>query len=931
MDYKKIICYLLCCLVIPRLHAQNFGAVPNDIHWRQLQSPTARIIFPNGYDSTANRIAIITEALYQHRRDSIGSFHQPVSILLHPFTTVSNGFVALAPFRSEFFLHPPSQALENGALYWPDQLALHEYRHVQQYESFNTGLSKLAGILFGENARSLANAAAVPDWFFEGDAVYNEIFYSAEGRGRLPAFLDGMQQIIQAGNPPTYAVLRNGSFKKYTPNHYQLGYVLTAYGYATYGADFWSKVSREAASFRPLFYPFQGAVKKYAGIPFKQFVQDAFRFYQDTREKDTMSTTLQWLTSTRKHDVVDYRFPYPGENGSMIVLKNSYKKIPAFFKIDKNGQEHFIQQNLISGESYFSYRAGKIITGFDVPDIRYAYKRFTGIKTIDVETGEAKTILRKAPLFTPDISPDQKQIVAIEMPSYMQTNLVVLNENGEMINRYAAEPDIYFSYPKFSADGQSVYVIIKNDQGEMGIQLINKLSGKATTILPVQKRILGNPVVQGDTLLVICAHDAEQEVWAITGTTCFKAAIHGHQVYQAMLSGKGDLVISTFTLQGYRLASVAPAWQAITAADTLRPIIIQPVLTQKENDLLENLSPQNFLTTKYNKFTHPFHFHSWNPVLDDPEYSFYLYGQDLLNIQQSQLYYTYNANEQSHTIGFSDIYGGWVLQPFLQVTQSWDRQATYRADTVFSWNESNVGVGWQLPLNFSGSRQYRALTATIAFHFNAVQWTGMAKDLLKNYNLNYLQYRLEYKAASQQARQQIYPPWAQYFSFQYVATNGGEYARQWNLNARLFLPGIVSTHSLVLSTAIQHTDSRQQYFFSNNFQPARGYTAYRLPLNAQAGATYHFPLVYPDWGFGQIVFFSRIRAAVFYDQGWGKSYTQQRFTFRSFGVEMYLDTKWWNQQPVTVGLRYSRLLDAAPFNLQPNQWEVIMPVKLFRQ
>lgn len=31
------------------------------------------------------------------------------------------------------------------------------------------------------------------------------------------------------------------------------------------------------------------------------------------------------------------------------------------------------------------------------------------------------------------------------------------------------------------------------------------------------------------------------------------------------------------------------------------------------------------------------------------------------------------------------------------------------------------------------------------------------------------------------------------------------------------------------------------------------------------GVNYHFPIVYPDWGFANIIFFQRIRANAFYD------------------------------------------------------------------
>ncbi|RYD92517.1 MAG: hypothetical protein EOP50_12600, partial [Sphingobacteriales bacterium] len=91
--------------------------------------------------------------------------------MLHPNTTLANGYVGLAPFRSELYLVPGSNIFEFGNLPWSDQLAIHEYRHVQQYNQFNRGLSHLAGVVLGQEARALANAAAVPDWFFEGDAV----------------------------------------------------------------------------------------------------------------------------------------------------------------------------------------------------------------------------------------------------------------------------------------------------------------------------------------------------------------------------------------------------------------------------------------------------------------------------------------------------------------------------------------------------------------------------------------------------------------------------------------------------------------------------------------------------------------------------------------------------------------------------------------
>jgi hypothetical protein len=63
--------------------------------------------------------------------------------------------VGLGPFRSEFYTNPAQNAFELGAVSWMDNLALHEFRHVQQYSNFNKGLSKAATFLFGEQGQLL--------------------------------------------------------------------------------------------------------------------------------------------------------------------------------------------------------------------------------------------------------------------------------------------------------------------------------------------------------------------------------------------------------------------------------------------------------------------------------------------------------------------------------------------------------------------------------------------------------------------------------------------------------------------------------------------------------------------------------------------------------------------------------------------------------
>ena len=63
----------------------------------------------------------------------------------------------------------------------------------------------------------------------------------------------------------------------------------------------------------------------------------------------------------------------------------------------------------------------------------------------------------------------------------------------------------------------------------------------------------------------------------------------------------------------------------------------------------------------------------------------------------------------------------------------------------------------------------------------------------------------------------------------------------------------------------------------------------------------------------------RVRANLFYDYTRVQDFNTARqlvnVDFRSTGVEIFFDTKWWNELPVNFGIRYSRLLDADIFGI----------------
>jgi hypothetical protein len=155
-------------------------------------------------------------------------------------------------------------------------------------------------------------------------------------------------------------------------------------------------------------------------------------------------------------------------------------------------------------------------------------------------------------------------------------------------------------------------------------------------------------------------------------------------------------------------------------------------------------------------------------------------------------------------------------------------------------------------------------------------------------------------------------------------------------SAAFYLPGAFATHNLVLTGAFQERDIKY-LLFSSRIANARGYEDYYGTHAGsrlwRASANYHLPLFYPDWGFGNILYLQRFRANVFYDmQRLYSDNKQQHLDLRSAGVECYVDTKWWNQYPLSFGIRVSHLFDddqLAGNAKGSNVFEFVLPVTIF--
>ena len=132
-----------------RSFSQEFGGNSPRMRWRQIDTDTARIIYPLTLENHAQRVSNLVHHIQKNATGSIGEQHKKINVVLQNQTVVSNGYVGLAPFRSEYFMNPP----QSGYLVssnWIDILTIHEQRHVQQYSNARRGLTKFGYVITGE-------------------------------------------------------------------------------------------------------------------------------------------------------------------------------------------------------------------------------------------------------------------------------------------------------------------------------------------------------------------------------------------------------------------------------------------------------------------------------------------------------------------------------------------------------------------------------------------------------------------------------------------------------------------------------------------------------------------------------------------------------------------------------------------------------------
>ena len=895
---------------------------PPKLLWKSINSENFQIIFPTEIENDAQRITNTLEWIYKFDTKTLKTKPKPVSLVLYNNSITSNAYAALAPRRMGWYLTPPQSVTNLGSIDWAQLLAIHEYRHIVQYSKNKQHFTKFMTYLFGDMGQIMMRWS-IPDWFMEGDAVVMETALTKGGRGRIPAFSMAMRTYSLTNEKFSYDQAYLGSYKRYYPSHYHLGYQLTAFGRVNYGADIWDNVLNNTAKYSFWPYAFGNSLKKFTGLNMKKFYNKAMVEYDSVWKNQVLKlkiTDAEIINNKKRKSWTNYFNPQYDSDGNIIVGKESLSKIAAFYKITPSGEEKKIKN---TDAGIFNYSNDKIVWSRQIPDIRWGEQSFSDIVILDLKTKKEKTITKKGKYMSPALSPDGLKIAAVKYTSKQQSYLVIIDaETGKEIDSYQTGNNDYIRTPVWSADNNFVAFTHAKYNGP-AISILKIENGKIFKVNNYSYENIGRPVFYRDFLIYNSNHSGIDNIYAVNIFTQerYQITSRTYGAYNAGVSETtGKMLFQDYTKDGFNIAEMdlkPKKWLQINKVKNTEPQYYNTLIKQEAGkNILTNKIPEKEYSVSQKKYKSGLKFHSWGIYPIYPLLDVSVMANNYLNTFSLVSGYIFNTNEQTHGayLGFS--YSKFF--PILSVVSAFNqRSQIYKKDGVsenIAWNEINVNSGLSFPFNFSRGIYSRKLNIGVGALYTYIDDKKYRTiDETNGGSFTPLYTSLSFNNIMRYALRDFNPKWGQTVALDYKKIMSYDNYEGYLFSARssFYFPGVFANNSLKLGAYYEQqlelnpNDYQQTYYFSSKVSFPRGYESEILDKFYKLSTDYKFPVWYPDISLGPIVYISRIRAGVFYDYAQG-SLANQVKDFQSVGASLTFEFNMLRiRYPFEIGVQYA--------------------------
>jgi hypothetical protein len=809
--------------------------------WKVINTEQGQIIFPAQWEEEGLHVAFLTEKYHSPLREDLDTdqaYDYP--IILTMGDRISNGYVSTFPRHSVWYSFPPESDM--GTVGWYETLALHEGRHMAQFDKLNSHTSRLLYYMGGDVWSSLA-VGVTPSWLLEGDAVQTETELSLSGRGRLGSFMEGMKAVTLEEDYSYYKML-NRSYKDFIPNQYSFGYAMTEHMNRTYGDSSMKIILDDIAELPLPLLGYSRGIKEATG-------QSPRKVYEEMNEQMRLETIEEInekgkliqgeRVSSPSDSYTFYSYLCAEEGGTLFAIKGDLKNPPRLYEWS-DGKEKALFS--LTAQSNFSASEGVFL--WDELKINNRYPTRQESKIMIKRNDSRSESLDISGLYSPVISRDGERFAALGYS--LEKDFYV--HRGDFSGQWSVDyefPEEITMVSHLSWSGEdSLLMVVQSSRGE-AIWQFNKDLG-FTALTPFTSDDLGRPVSGKDGIFFTLDRESSREICflnlsnpkgkitQVTNTPYGTdyPVVRGDRLYFVNVSGSKGQVISYLELEK------DPGLGEITLRSPLPP----PGEREFHYEI-DDYHPHSLLNPAGWGMTTLF---SIDPSDLEIPFTLISYNEMKTVLWEGGLYY--NINEDTLNYRF---YG--QFSPFYPVLTT-QLEVNERIRSGVSIHDFLGSAGLLIPMGYSLGRDQFSLNLKSRMIYQ-YSWT----DQLWADQISLLG-SIEVSHSRAGGYRSLQPQWEEYLSL--TLRHSFESLSQDHLygEVHFYTPAILPTHGMGWYGFYEKNTA----LLTSAVPEVRGYIYEPRKEQILLKGEYLLPLLYPDMALGGFLYIPRISAELFYDR-----------------------------------------------------------------
>ena len=866
--YKILFIRYLYTFILSLFSLSVFGQIfntaqsPLSVRWNYIQSKGFKIIYPEELEKEAQRMANTLPAIYPKVGFGLGQKKTAIPLLLQNRGTIANGFVQLAPKKSEFYATPPQYFDSQD---WLNNLAVHELRHIAQFDKLTGNKAHP----FPELFYFAYFGAALPIWFFEGDAVVNETALTESGRGRQPNWTMPFRTSILEGRKFSYSKAYFGSNKDVTPGYYQTGYMMVADMREKHGRFISDSLLSDIRK-RPIrLYPFSKSLKKFTGKNTKKyFLSTQDNLTKKWEAQSDKTSTEEYQSLNKKTSLAtNYFLPVRLNKTQVLALKESKQDARYFVIINSNKTEQKLFGIGYQEQPWFTYKKDLLVWDEIRYDPRYKQRSYSVICTYNFQTQKFKKLSSQSRLFSPTLSPDGKKIIAVKVDLSNQFSLVEMDATtGQILETFPNPENEILQTPTYDNTGNRIAYISVTEKGK-DLWLLEK--NKRTRLISNSRQQLSRPIFIGNKIAFNAHFNGIDNIYCLDipskKITALSRSKNG--AFNPSETADGEITFNDYKINGYEIAE-QPLTEKPVGKNNFADFSLAAQKQENVGNVFTQIPDSNFQSKRYRQGLNLFSFHSVIPVIENE----YVFGLELQsnNLLNTMDFYTgakYHRDlkrfEYTADISYKALY------PVFSIAyRNRPKRTFYSAKSAMQqgdWREHYVRINASVPISFNARDQNYSFALNAATSFTQ---RYMPQNLPGNFirELKFpLEYNFTFNHSVRTTERDIAPKWAQVFRATYNhqpfdKNLGGEIMA---LESFFYFPGFAKNHSFLASFNYQKASGVNQY--ATEISTVYGYNNILAKSKLQNSMlfNYRFPFAFPDWELSSLAYVRNFRAGLF--------------------------------------------------------------------